>query len=421
MIINQQNSITVEILEYLKENPQELEKNYSFFLKNSGKPQVNSDYFNKKFYQNLMKPQETYEGLPFELALAKLPWAKQISNGESPECFDRALFTNIYEDLPRFKQVIAQEDFASVFKVTNRALKRALYETSYLLYRVGSEEFKIYDFTKFETVRCLMEFYPFLDQQLLLPLKDADNHELRLNLKAFLSLYEDARSFLDLAPNPRVVISGLLEKDRGTLIWDTRSMMMSLLEKKEIRILGKSFETKKLVRDLFNNASSLKKIHNKLMIYCEQEEGSVNLQPREKYLQGKKVKDKTRKEKNVYEIHIPMTTQELTQAGRFLNICVGNGSYENKIIKNISNILFLKQNGRIKYCVEYKYKQIIQIKTVNNESGFHLEKPLQSILRGVPVSHKIKEFAKNPAYLNLLMMTSLWSVFVGFCCWALSS
>ena len=53
-----------------------------------------------------------------------------------------------------------------------------------------------------------------------------------------------------------------------------------------------------------------------------------------------------------FEVSVPKVAKDLGSAGRFLNICVGNGIYRDKITEGRSLIFFLKFEGKIVYCVE---------------------------------------------------------------------
>ena len=66
-----------------------------------------------------------------------------------------------------------------------------------------------------------------------------------------------------------------------------------------------------------------------------------------------------------FKIVVPKIAKELGKVGRFLNICVGNGLYKDKILKKESYIFFLQKDEVVTHCVEIydlildplKYKQ----------------------------------------------------------------
>lgn len=53
-----------------------------------------------------------------------------------------------------------------------------------------------------------------------------------------------------------------------------------------------------------------------------------------------------------YKVVVPKMAKELGRVGRFLNICVGNGYYKDKILAKESYVFFLELLGEISLCVE---------------------------------------------------------------------
>ena len=383
-----------------------LERYFPLFLNNCAYPDFHYHRSSKDLYNNL----------PLEIAWAQIPWAKKISQGESRECFDNSLFFNMSKNVDFFKAMVCQDDFAKVFGVTNRALKRVLYHDVLEIYQVESTRVNMYDFMKFSAVEFILKHDKDMDQQLLLPIEGMDHREASIMIKSLVSFSKSAIHLHNLPVSSAILVSGLFCGD-DNLINDTESMISTVLSKNALLVDGQRLDPKTVVTELVKQDLSFKKLHDRLMFLSECEEGSTNLQPDQLYLQGKVIfgQDLNGVDRS-YTIHVPMNSGELKRVGRFLNICVGNSSYEEKIKQGKSNILFLKENNKVVYCVEYVGKEMIQIKTKNNTSGNELKDLISEQVRGPSLWGNIKKvFNNRQKRREIVRLISVWAISaVGF-------
>lgn len=78
-------------------------------------------------------------------------------------------------------------------------------------------------------------------------------------------------------------------------------------------------------------------------------------------------------QKKTYEVVVPKVSQELIDAGKALNNCVGDGEYADQIMDNEISIFFLKTNGVITHCFEVDGFEIVEAKRKSNlEAGQRL-------------------------------------------------
>lgn len=68
-------------------------------------------------------------------------------------------------------------------------------------------------------------------------------------------------------------------------------------------------------------------------------------------------------------IEIPEDSHRLVYVGQYLSICVGGGSYRDKIVDKTSFIVLLKNKNIVEFCIEVTDKDILQFKTYRNESN----------------------------------------------------
>jgi hypothetical protein len=123
-------------------------------------------------------------------------------------------------------------------------------------------------------------------------------------------------------------------------------------------VLGYNMDNTNPIRELIVKPKSIEEIHDFLSKLTQQlKQSNFYLSSQKELLVLEKYK------KDDLRIKVPLHNHDLIEIGQELCICVGGGSYAQKIIRNTSNILTVYNKEKLSYCIELnKKKEIIQAK-----------------------------------------------------------
>ncbi len=300
---------------------------------------------------------------PMSLSLAELPWIKDSFPSAKPYYHNPTLFVNI--SATNFEKVLEVDDISSVYGITNRALKRVMYKDHKHLVVYDKKEYTHLDFKYFEVVQNFFLQDPSLDQQLFVPFveKAMERREMSkmfTDLCVILRCFQNIRKHVNLFSESfdySVYFKNLhLEYE---FVHDTAYMLQKVLTSYFYRTSQQSKPAWVCGRISKHNLNTLKKLHNWLSQVVKGGSDVELDQDDISWISGKKVLG--------MEVYVPQFSNELDACGRDLGICVGNGSYTRKVLNKEVNIVFLKKNNRVVYCVEFAGDEIVQCKGRSNK------------------------------------------------------
>lgn len=166
----------------------------------------------------------------------------------------------------------------------------------------------------------------------------------------------------------RLVIKGILKDTKDEIAFSYQCMTLDkILVNDTIFMIRKMHERYRLsltyerefIEEFKDKKIDLKKMHDWLSKKVKTGNSVALNQDKIQSLDGKKIEDLI--------IVVPKDNTEFVAVGSHLSICVGNGSYLDKVLTRKSMIFFLKRDEDVKYCVEISYNfNILQAKGNRN-------------------------------------------------------